>query len=61
MRRHSSRERGHAARIWWFCGLAGCLRARPSWEERLIFLDGQVHHGAHTAIMGNYAIKVEIT
>jgi hypothetical protein len=29
-------------------------------EERLIFLDGQVHDGAHTALMGNYLIKVEI-
>ena len=29
-------------------------------EEKLIFLDGQVRHGAHTALMGNYLIKVEI-
>jgi hypothetical protein len=29
----------------------------PSWEERLIFLDGQVHHGAHTTLMGKLRDK----
>jgi hypothetical protein len=42
------------------CRLAAC-GPRSSREERLIFLDGQVHHSTHTALMGNYVIKVEIT
>jgi hypothetical protein len=44
-----------------FVVLACCLRTCSSREERLIFLDGQVHHSTHTALMGNYVIKVEIT
>src|SRR6266516_3703622 len=51
MKRHSS---AHAAMLPEYDGfvvLAFCLRALSEPGGRLIFLDGQVHDGAHTALM----------